>query len=251
METLSSSSHPSIGHGDGHHADRDDNEEEERMRSYYEECFENDVNTSEEEGNEQEGEGEEDDNLLLIIQQKKKELTEMNLKTDDFNIQIEGWSELLNSMIVQEKEYDFDVMADLSLHKEKDKEKEKDSLNEEMINLEKALKQTIIEDIEISDEVRDVLFGMMDSVEYISSLELEKDFFSEPFQAAVSVEKLITDLKDFDENSFVSSDSQNPLPFLTESKNISDELLKSEVKHQEALQVILPWVLMISNLILV
>jgi hypothetical protein len=212
---------------------------DERLRSYYEECFENDLN---EEGESESENENEDGDLLLIIQQKKAELNEMNSKTD-LNIQIEGWNDLLNSIIIQEKEYNFDIMTEFSQKKDDgrrssndDQEVLKNLRSEDIIKLE-DFEKTIIQEIEISDEVRDVMFGMIDSVEYICSLEFDKDFSSNPLKDVCVVEKPAFDLKDFDENSFESSIFQNPLPATIESKNISDELLKSETKHQEVVQV--------------
>jgi hypothetical protein len=209
---------------------------DEKLKSYYEECFENDLNEDESEEDE-----EDDDSLLLIIKQKKEELNEMNSKKD-MNIQIEGWNDLLNAIILQEKEYSYDLTAEFNMKNDEEKRSSNEvqksqmsSRSENVLRVE-DLEKAIIQELEISDEVRDVVFGMIDSVEYIASLEFEKDFSPKALEA-VSIEKPISILKEFDENSFESSNFQNPPPAPIETKNMSDELMKSETKYQETLQV--------------
>lgn len=209
--------------------------------SIYEQLFEDDLLLDD---NENENHEDDENYFIELIKSKKEELNqysrqEDNKQEEDVNnnsfISIEGWNDLLNSIHLQENN-----LREILLNNEKEiqSNSEKNETNEENENLLlkanvlKDIEQSIMYNLEISDEVRDILYGMIESVEYISSLELEKNII--PMERII-IEQPLFELQEFNENSL----EIQPLDeFVSDSSlNLFDNIMKSETCYQESLQV--------------
>jgi hypothetical protein len=210
-------------------------------RGSYEQYFEDDLNDlADQDDEEEEEEKEQEAFFAASILQKRMELNEIT-KERNHQIHIDGWGDLLNSILLHEKEYEEGLklttldQITTSTVTVTETETETKYPNHQTILINK-FEKSILEDLETSEGVREVLFGMIDSVEYIASLEFEKNL-TDINAASMRLEAPLVTLKEFDESSFAASSFQDPFDLREGRPELSEDLLRSEAQHREALQV--------------
>jgi hypothetical protein len=197
----------------------------------YDQYFEDDLNDlTDDEGLDEIAQ---EDYFASSIRQKQLELNEIT-EERNHEIHLDGWSDLLNSILLHEKDYEagFNLAHDEITTANTVIETTTISQRILIQNFEKR----IIEDLEISEELRELLSGMIDSVEYIASLEFQKNISIADIESKSTFCPLLA-LTEFDESSFAASNIQDPFDLHEERHDLSEDLLRSESQHQKSLEV--------------
>lgn len=185
-------------------------------------------------------------------------------------IEIEGWNELLTSII----QNDIEIETNLNFLNENNEIKSMNLSNSmsNLVNDDKTKKlsnealikynfQNLFEEIERNEEVQELLNGMIDSIEYMISLELDKaiprqdisvDINLTPFDDSTSLLKDFVEFPAIDKEMLINKTkeeeeeidkneniTQSNLLSNEISNNISEDLRNLETKHQQTLEVII------------